>query len=392
MRNENNTVLIEPLWMMRREFTDLLREPPAGYRFLLNETGTGSAHQLARFNFTYTLFNSVGKLFPHNLFKSWLQQFSAIPSAVDLVYAVSHPVFRKHPWVIDMRAEQPHIMAGGEWSFDWCRNTIHRLFTSPYCRAVIYEVEAGKRAFLQRLRAPELEPKVKIVPTGVPRRDFTKIFRDDKVKLIFVNSANINAAWNFALKGGKILLEAFKQIKKDYPHVELFIRAEMPEDLKLASRGIPGLRIADKPLPWSELEQEFQTADIFVMPTFVTPSLVFLDAMSYELPVITTSVWANPEYIRDGYNGLLITNTLAKRYTDGDIVHFDSPAYRRALQTVDKATVVELTAKLKLLIDNTALRRRMGAEGRSWVEKEHSLAAWRNGLKQVFDDALDYRG
>jgi hypothetical protein len=35
------TVLIEPSWKMRQEFTHLIRHPPEGYRFIQNPTGAG---------------------------------------------------------------------------------------------------------------------------------------------------------------------------------------------------------------------------------------------------------------------------------------------------------------------------------------------------------------
>jgi glycosyltransferase involved in cell wall biosynthesis len=289
-----------------------------------------------------------------------------------------------------MRAEQPYIMAGGEKSFDNCRGIVCNLLKSKYCRSIIYECDAGKRALLQSLCIPELDPNIKIIPSGVPSRKFYKTENHDgKIKLLFVNSTNINAGWNFNLKGGQILLSAFRSLKQEYPNLELFIRSGIPENIKKSCQGLPGLRIVDKPLPWEELESEFKTADIFVMPTYVTPSTVFLDAMSFELPVITTDVWANPEYIRDGENGLLIHHPLAYKYTDGDIVHFDSPEYKKSLQTVDQDMVNELVSAIRLLVENADLRRKMGVAGRQWVEKEHSMDAWRSGLKKVLDEALD---
>jgi glycosyltransferase involved in cell wall biosynthesis len=203
-----------------------------------------------------------------------------------------------------------------------------------------------------------------------------------------VNSANINVAWNFSLKGGQILLEVFRILKLEYENLELLIRSGIPEKVKKSYQGIPGLRIKDRPMPWSALEKEFKAADIFVMPSYVTPSMVFFDAMSYELPIVTTDVWANSEYIRDGENGLLVHNPLASSYTEGDIVHFDSPAFQKALQTVDRDMVDKLVAAIKLLIENVELRRKMGVTGREWVEKEHSMEVWRTGLKKVLDKVL----
>ena len=387
---DRKKIFLEPLWKLRREFRYLVENPPEGYEFLCKSSfDQGLAQRLSRFNLSYTAINELGKVFPVHLAKAWAGKFRRPPKGTDLTYAVSHPVFRREPWVMDMRAEQPHVMVGGERPFGWCKRVLRGLFSSPYCRRVIYEVEAGKRAFLQGLHAPELEQKVVVVPSGVPLRNFTKAFNDDKVKLLFVNSANINASWNFELKGGRVLLDAFLRLRRDYKNLELFIRSEMPRELKRDLQGLVGLTIVDEPLPWEQLEREFKTADIFVMPTYVTPSIVFLDAMSYELPIVTTDIWANPELVRDGENGLLVPNPLAGRYTEGFIVHFDSSAFRKAMATVDPVMVEALVAKLRLLIEDPGLRRRLGRRGRHIVEEMHSLQKQRERLRKVLDEALE---
>ncbi len=383
-------IYLEPLWFKRREFDDLSLNPPAGYEFITMNDETSSIRHLSYFSLSYRLLNTAGRWLPVNLARARLLSRTPLPQHTSLVYAVSHPSFRKFPWILDLRAEQPYIMAGGERSFDNFRDIVCRLLKSKYCRSIIYECETGKRALRQSLNTPELATKIKVVPSGVPLRKFHKAFGSGKtVKLLFVNSANINAAWNFNLKGGQILLETFCLLKQEYPKLELFIRSGIPEKLKRSYSGIPGLSIVDKSLPWEELDREFKTTDIFVMPTYVTPSIVFLDAMSYELPIITTDVWANQEYIRDGNNGLVIHHPLAGSFTEGDIVHFNSPAFRKALYTVDRKMVIDLTAAVRLLIENVELRRKMGTAGRAWVEKEHSLDVWRNGLKKVLDEALE---
>jgi len=56
------------------------------------------------------------------------------------------------------------------------------------------------------------------------------------------------------------------------------------------------------------LEQEFQSADIFFLPVHNTPYSAFLDAMKYELPVVTIDSWANGEVVENGKTGLLARN------------------------------------------------------------------------------------
>lgn len=55
------------------------------------------------------------------------------------------------------------------------------------------------------------------------------------------------------------------------------------------------------------IKQLYASADIFVLPSFKeTFGIVFLEAMHYGLPIITTNVSAMPELIEEGKNGFLV--------------------------------------------------------------------------------------
>ena len=64
----------------------------------------------------------------------------------------------------------------------------------------------------------------------------------------------------------------------------------------------------------------YSCADIFILPSFKeTFGIVFLEAMHYGLPIITTNVSAIPELVEEGKNGLLVSpgdsQALAKAIT-----------------------------------------------------------------------------
>ncbi len=88
------------------------------------------------------------------------------------------------------------------------------------------------------------------------------------------------------------------------------------------------------------IKQLYASADIFVLPSFKeTFGIVFLEAMHYGLPIITTNVSAMPELIEEGKNGFLVP--LA-----------DSQALAEAIST---------------LIENPDLCKQMGEAGRKKV-------------------------
>jgi glycosyltransferase involved in cell wall biosynthesis len=166
------------------------------------------------------------------------------------------------------------------------------------------------------------------------------------------------------------------------------MRTAMPEEIKAKFSRQTGITIYDGIIPWPQLENEFQTADIFLYPTNVTPSNVFLDAMSYELPIVTTDVWGNPEIVADGKTGVLIHHPTADKFTNSFIVHFNSPEFRKAISVPPPGLVESTVEKLIFLIENPELRRRMGKAGRWEIERgDFSIENRNEKLKKILDEA-----
>ena len=235
---------------------------------------------------------------------------------------------------------------------------------------------------------PEIENKLRVIHSTVPERQFTKVYDDRKVKLLFVNSANISASYHFCTHGGLILLDAFEMLQKNYGNLQLVIRSGVSKEIKKRIRNNLGIRLYDEVIPWEVLEYEFQTADIFVYPTHVTPSSVFLDAMSYELPIVTTRIWGNSEIVKGGATGLTTRHPRSDEFTDGFIVHFDSKEYNWVIGGSDYSLSRAVAEKVAWLVDSPTLRRIMGEAGRYEIEYgTFSYKQWSKSLKAVLDEA-----
>ena len=185
------------------------------------------------------------------------------------------------------------------------------------------------------------------------------------------------------------VLEAFALLREKYSNLELVIRSDMPRMIKNKYQGIGGLRIIDKTITWPEMELEFKTADIFMLPAHVTPALAFLDAMSYELPIITTDLWGNSEMVINGKTGLLIKKADSDPYyMDNGMPAWGELGINKKLRNIDRNVVDEMIEKTSILIENSELRRRMGKAGRWETEQGKLSIPNRNEkLKRIFDEA-----
>ena len=384
----NKKIYLEPSWRMHSFWRELISHPPQGYEFITRQTYQEKAYDmLAGVDLSYLLQRkALNRIVPLNLVKAYLERFRKIPEGTELTYAVNHLVFRKEPWVVD--CEHAATLIGGDINhLQRFRRTVERALSSAYCKSILCWYEAARKSLILSLNCTDFEHKIKTVLPAVSKKNFTKGFNDNKVKLLFVNSSNISG--QFERKGGKEVLEAFGHLNKKFDNLELVVRSDMPQSLKDKYRGIPNLRIIDRTIPWEMLEQEFRSADIFLAPSHVTPFQAFLDAMSYELPIVTIDAWANPQIVEDGKTGLVVKKSeRVEYYTKSFLPNWDTPQFLKATQTADPEVVEEMVEKTSILIDNPELRRRMGKAGRWEVEhRKFSIENRNEKLKRIFDEA-----
>lgn len=101
-------------------------------------------------------------------------------------------------------------------------------------------------------------------------------------------------------KGGPTLLAAFKNILQTHPDAHLTIVGATPET------NLPNCRVVGL-VPVSQVDQYYQEATIFCLPTTLEPfGVVFVEAMTHQLPIIATQVGALSDMVIPDYNGYLV--------------------------------------------------------------------------------------
>ena len=122
-------------------------------------------------------------------------------------------------------------------------------------------------------------------------------------------------------KGGPELLAAYLELRKRLPDVTLTILGCSPEVPADAGIEVLGRR------PLSELEDHFHNAACFCMPSRLEPfGVVFVEAMQFGLPVVSTDVGDIPAIVRQGETGFItpqgniaaLTDALFDTLSDAD--------------------------------------------------------------------------
>ena len=110
------------------------------------------------------------------------------------------------------------------------------------------------------------------------------------------------------------------------------------------------------------------SADVF--------GFVLLEAMNFNLPIITTKgkfIPASTEIVEDNKNGFLIEQ---KNQSDKKMV--------------GELDFEDFVSKLKLLIEDENLRKKMGKEGKKEIEKgKFNLEKRNKRLRRIYEEALE---
>lgn len=108
----------------------------------------------------------------------------------------------------------------------------------------------------------------------------------------------------------------------------------------------------------SDRDRFYKNADIFVFPSHDEAfPLVLLEAMQYELPVISTDVAAIPEIVENEITGLVFP----------------------------KKDIINLANKIETLVDNPDKRKEMGFNGFKKFHEYYNIDKFENNIKDIFD-------
>jgi phosphatidylinositol alpha-mannosyltransferase len=197
-------------------------------------------------------------------------------------------------------------------------------------------ISASAKAYASKYVAGEFT----IIPNGVDLRRFhpgvkpMPGYDDGKINILFVGRLEKR-------KGANYLLNAYARLKKEHPNIRLIIvgpgvNLRRRYELKVRLSRLKDV-VFTGGVSYEDLPRYYQTADIFCAPATGKESfgIVLLEAMALGKPIVASSIEGYSSVVTHGEQGLLV-----------------SPKNSKALAEA-----------LERLVNNTALRCRLGANG-----------------------------
>jgi len=355
-------------------YDDLVRFPPSGIQYTIPGSVTQSKSKKVD-HIKKRLFSAYVHYLkkPHEIYVN--------TGKTDLIHACSGILIKnKFPWVID--TEHVSSFVGFEAGrLDRIKHKVERMLASDYCKKIMPWSEAGRKSIVNGLDTRKFKDKIEVVYPAM-NLPVVKKKKHDDLNLLFVSV-------RFFTKGGREILEAYDKLTKKYDF-KLNIISDVPADLRNKYKTDDNINFYKPNIPRKKLLDDFySTTDIFVLPSYMdTFGMVFLEAMSYKMPVITTNAFAIPEIL--GKSGLFVNIDRFSWYGRNYLFAWDSwEKFSKYCETGKKPDVVkELIKHTSTLIENKSLRERMGRMGRKEVESgKFSIKARNSKLKKIYEEA-----
>jgi len=140
---------------------------------------------------------------------------------------------------------------------------------------------------------------------------------DNAAKYYRKNILFVGVEWE--RKGGPVLLKIFEKVCAVHADASLTIVGCSPKV------SLPNCQVIGK-IPVEKVADYYNNASVFCMPTLREPfGIVFIEAMSYKLPIIANDIGSLPDIVENGYNGYLVNNNV-EEYAAAILKLFANPA------------------------------------------------------------------
>ena len=283
-----------------KEHREMKREtmlhPPEGIKFIPQQAikKMKEDYQLSAGKDNRTIFEKIKDVLKYNhyMIKQNLKN-------IDLIYSPGKIILNKFPWVVEI--ENVAILA--YYKSNWLKffkPIIKRKLKSKYCKAIICMSEAAKKSVVNYFDDKEIKRKCHVVYPYV-KISRNRKYNKEKVEFLVCNT-------KFHMKGTKWVLQAFDELSQIYPNICITVISNTPKKYIEKYKEKTKIKFIPAKLSKDELyEKYYYIHDVFVQPTLQDSfGLVYLEAISAGMAVITTNLFAIPEMIHDNKNGFLL--------------------------------------------------------------------------------------
>ncbi|MBX4196764.1 glycosyltransferase family 4 protein [Candidatus Pacearchaeota archaeon] len=366
-------------------YKSLIEQPPAGYTFIGVPRSERSRwiDGLRKYSILRKAYKVFLRLFNTTKIVEYSFQGPSMHEA-DIVYSFGTFYKGTKPFVVDL-LDSPYSLAGNNYHlFIRNRMNIEKYLAAENCKYVICTHDTSLE-FMKKHFSKEVQKKLVLIPQAVKPISFKKS-KSPRFRALFMGS--INNPDDFYLKGGLEAIYAFQALGKE--NAELIVRCKVPESVKNLVRKSNNITLLDEILPFDKVIELYTSSDMLLMPSHQYVLMATLESLYFGLPIVALDTYAVKDFVKDGYNGFLVKPS-------SQILAYKDPIYPTNLRSAefiseirapDPILISNLADRIRTLIKNSKLRKKMGDNARKLATTVFSIEERNKKLKNIFDTMI----
>ncbi|MDG6218135.1 MAG: glycosyltransferase [Candidatus Thermoplasmatota archaeon] len=294
-------------------YNSLIDYPPNGMRFDYNKKDLDAGIEYAhKKSFIARVTKTKIPFLPLNYYKNYfIRNFN--DNDYDYLFTSGFIPFTNKKWISD--CEHVGQYTGySNFNLSVYKNQIKKYILKDNCKAIFSWTQKGVDTFHNYFNDKKIDDKVHFLPITQKCLDINRNYNKDNINFIFISS--INLPFDYKIKGGEIALEAFDRISNKYDNIKLYVRSSIPNHIKKKYINNNKIIFIENILSKQLYHDLLMDSDVLLFPAFHTPGVIFIEMMKYGIPIVTSSVWANEEIVKDGQNGKVITHSVYEKLED----------------------------------------------------------------------------
>jgi glycosyltransferase involved in cell wall biosynthesis len=368
-------------------YNDLLANPPSGITISKSQKSTNAYYKFDRksANAVRQVILYYTKTWPY-LLNEWLSQ-RHLPTNPDLIYASQHVIFSEMRWITDFEFANAFVAYG---NIGAARVILQKRFSSNACKKIMAWTEWAADTLRKSIDTHDFDDKIDVVRFSVPPQPKEVLNKpDEKIRILFIGSNNPANTQNFLFKGGYEAVDASIKLIAKYDNLEIVVKSLVPEEIKGKCSEYGAIKIIDHDLPPAEVKKLYTDSHIFIRAGHEALGPAILEAMSYGLVVVANNIYNVPEAVEDEHTGLLTKTPPVDYYTKYGTPKDYNSKFVNGIRESKGFLAFQIYEKVSRLIEDSALRRKLGTNAHTMIENGKFSSKERNAkLKSIIEVAL----
>lgn len=312
-------------------------------------------------------------------------------NGINVIHTHGRLLLTNKPYAVEIDNVACLAFYNSKTLFSFTGNRLIKYFLKrKNCKKIICISDAAKKNIEITFNDKTISDKIEVVYPFI-KRSFKRDYDKKTIKFLAINT-------KFHMKGTKWVLEGFDELSKEYPNIDLTVISNTPQEYIEKYKDNKKIKFYPARFSKEELYKLFvYTHDVFIQPSLQDSfGLQYMEALAGGMAIISTDVFAVPEFVDENKNGYLIKApfyffnddlSLKKGMWPPDHKGMSSEEWYESKENPNM--VEKLKEKMLMFIKDPGLAETMGKHSQQLLETRFSEEKRKQKLLDIYKKCVE---